>query len=190
VFGEIDEEGNVRRLVVVVAALTVLGCQGAPASADTAPVVDVSCTSNVDGSPPGLTDIYHPCTSSDSTVSSGSRHLGPSPSGTCSPEAKGNTGTDYIVWSNGQVSTWEYTRDVSMANGSVRIHQEGPITAGLFAGDRAVEDLTVVLPGAYLRGSISDQSPADCQTAEGGTPPEPLIPGRYLATGKLEISRG
>ena len=106
------------------------------------------------------------------------------------PEVKGNTGKDYIVWSNGQVSTWEYTRDVMMANGSVRIHQEGTITAGLFAGDRAVEDLTVVLPGAYLRGSLSDQRPAECQTTEGGPPPEPLVPGRYVATGSLQITRG
>ena len=179
-----------RRLAALVAALTLLGCPGASASPDTASVVDVSCTSNVDGSPPGLTDIYHPCTSTDPTVSSGRRQLGPSPGGTCSPEAKGNTGKDYIVWSNGQVSTWEYTRDVMMANGSLRIHQEGTITAGLFAGDRAVEDLTVVLPGAYLHGSLAHQSPADCQTAEGEGPPEPLIPGRYLATGSLQISRG
>ena len=77
-----------------------------------------------------------------------------------------------------------------MANGSVRIHQEGTITAGLFAGDRAVEDLTVVLPAAYLHGSLSDQSPADCQTSEGGGPPKPLIPGRYVATGSLQITRG
>ena len=179
-----------RRLVVLVAALTLLGCPGASASPKTATVVDVTCTSNVDGSPPGLTDIYHPCASTDATLSSGSRHLGPSPSGSCSPEVKGNTGKDYIVWNNGQVSTWEYTRDVMMANGSVRIHQEGTITAGLFAGDRAVEDLTVVLPAAYLHGSLSDQSPADCQTAEGGGPPKPLIPGRYVATGSLQISRG
>lgn len=179
-----------RRLVALVAGLTLLGGQGAPASAETAMVVDVTCTSNVDGSPPGLTDIYHPCTSTDATLSSGRRHLGPSPSGSCSPEVKGNTGKDYIVWSNGQVSTWEYTRDVMMANGSVRIHQEGTITAGLFAGDRAVEDLTVVLPGAYLHGGLSDQSPADCETAEGGTPPKPLVPGRYVATGSLHLSRG
>jgi hypothetical protein len=179
-----------RRLVVLVAALTWVVCPWASASADTATVVDVTCTSNVDGSPPGLTDIYHPCTSTDPTVSYGTRHLGPSPSGTCSPEVKGNTGRDYIVWSNGQASTWAYTRDVMMANGSVRIHQEGTIIAGLFAGDRAVEDLTVVLPAAYLQGSLSDQSPAECQTAGGGGPPEPLIPGRYVATGSLQISRG
>ena len=179
-----------RRLVVLVAALTLLGCPGASASPETATVVDVTCTSNVDGSPPGLTDIYHPCASTDATLSSGSRHLGPSPSGSCSPEVKGNTGKDYIVWNNGQVSTWEYTRDVMMANGSVRIHQEGTITAGLFAGDRAVEDLTVVLPAAYLHGSLSGQSPADCQTSEGSGPPKPLIPGRYVATGSLQISRG
>ena len=178
-----------RRGVVLVAALTMLGWPSATASADTATDVDVTCTSNVDASP-GLPDIYHPCTSSDPTVSSGRRHVGPSPSGTCSPEAKGNTGKDYIVWNNGQVSTWEYTRDISMANGSARIHQEGTITAGLFAGDHAVEDLTVVLPGAYLRNPISDQRTDECQTANGDTPPEPLIPGRYLATGKLQISRG
>jgi hypothetical protein len=189
VLAETDEEGErMRRLVVVVAALALLGCPGPPASADTTTVVDASCTSNVDASSPGLPAIYHPCASTDSTLSSGRRHLGPSPSGTCSPEAKGNTGKDYIVWNNGHVSTWEYTRDVSMTNGSVRIHQEGTITAGLFAGDLAVEDLTVVLPGAYLRDPISDQSPTDCQTAEGDTSPEPLIPGRYLATGKLQIS--
>lgn len=179
-----------RRLVVLAAVLALLGCPGASAASDTAAVVDVTCTSNVDGSPPGLTDIYHPCTSTDPTLSSGRRHLGPSPSGSCSPEVRGDTGRDYIVWSNGQVSTWEYKRDVMMANGSLRIHQEGTITAGLFAGDRAVEDLTVVLPGAYLHGSLSDQGPDGCQTEEGGTPPEPLVPGRYLATGTLQISRG
>jgi|SRR5688572_7251704 hypothetical protein len=179
-----------RRLVVLVAALALLGCPVASASADTVTIVDVSCTSNVDGSPPGATDIYHPCSSTDPTVSSGHRQFAPSPVGSCNPEVKGNTGKDYIVWSNGQVSTWEYTRDVMMANGSLRIHQEGTITAGLFAGDRAVEDLTVVLPGAYLHGSLPDRSADECQTAEGGGAPQPLVPGRYLATGKLEISRG
>ncbi len=175
-----------RRLVVLVAALTLLGCPGASASSDTAGIVDVTCTSNVED---GLTDTYNPCTSTDSTVSSGRRHLAPSPNGTCGPEAKGTTGKDFIVWSNGQVSTWEYTRDVSLTNGSVRIHQEGTITAGLFAGDHAVEDLTIILPAAYLRGGLSDQRPDDCQTADGEASPEPLLPGRYLATGELRISR-
>jgi hypothetical protein len=178
-----------RRLVLLVAALTLPGAPWASASTDTATVVDVACTSNVDGSPPGLTDIYHPCTSTDSTVSAGRRHVTPSPVGSCSPEANGNTGKDYIVWSNGQISTWEYTRDVSPANGSARIHQEGTITSGLFAGDHAVEDLTVVLPGAYLHAGAAGQSPDECQTAEGETK-GPLVPGRYVATGTLQISRG
>ena len=177
-----------RRLVALVAVLTLPGGAWASASADTATVIDVACTANVDGSPPGLTDIYHPCTSTDPTLSSGRRHATPSPIGSCSPEARGSTGTDYIVWSNGQVSTWEYTRDVAPANGSLRIHQEGTITAGLFAGDHAVEDLTVVLPGAYLRAGAVDQRPRECQTADGEAK-EPLVPGRYVATGTLQISR-
>jgi hypothetical protein len=180
-----------RRLVVLVAALALLGCPRASAAPEGATVARVTCTSNLDGSPPGLTDIYHPCTSADPTLSYGTRHFGPSPSGTCSPEVKGgNTGVDYIVWNNGQASTWEYTRDVMMANGSLRIHQEGTITGGLFAGDRAVEDLTVVLPAAYLHGALSDQRSADCRTAEGDGPPEPLIAGRYVATGSLQITQG
>ena len=182
-----------RRLVVLVAALTSLGCPWASASSDPAAVVDVTCTSNVDGASPGLPDIYHPCTSTDPTLSSGRRHLGPSPSGSCSPEVAGTTGKDYIVWNNGQTSTWEYTRNVGLANGSVRIHQEGTITAGLFAGDQAVEDLTVVVPAAYLHGAAPPwPGPDECRTAEGGTdqPPQPSVPGHYQATGRLQISRG
>jgi hypothetical protein len=127
--------------------------------------MDVDCTSNAEGSfSPGTTvvDIYDPCKSTDSTLKSGKRH----------PDMAGTTGTEDIVWNNGAVSTWAFKRDVMMANGSVRIHQEGTITAGLFAGDHAVEDLTVVIPAAYL-----------------GASEEPIVPRRYLATGRLQISK-
>jgi len=155
----------VRRLGVLVAAVTLLGCPWVSGAADAAAVMDADCTSNAEGSfSPGTTvvDIYDPCKSTDSTLKSGKRH----------PQMAGTAGKEDIVWNNGAVSTWEFKRDVMMANGSVRIHQEGTITAGLFAGDHAVEDLTVVIPAAYL-----------------GAAEEPTVPRRYVATGRLQIGR-
>jgi hypothetical protein len=168
--------------------------------------MDVDCTSNVDASfAPGLTDTvvdtYDPCTSTDSTLKAGKRHLAYSPMDSCSPQVTTTTGTDEIVWNNGKVSTWEYTREVTESNGSVAIHQKGKITAGLFAGDSANEDLTVLLPGAYVHDGASrvpsgredhadvpDRAPNDCATAEGGSggggPAE-----RRLATGRLQIGK-
>lgn len=156
---------RMRRMGVLVAVLTLLGCPWASGTSDAATVMDVDCTSNVEGSfSPGTTfvDIYDPCKSTDSTLKSGKRH----------PQLTGTTGKEDIVWNNGAVSTWEYTREVMPANGSVRVHQEGTITAGLFAGDHAVEDLTVLLPGVYL-----------------GASEEPTLPRRYVATGRLQISK-
>ncbi|MGH9042075.1 MAG: hypothetical protein ACRDZ3_17790 [Acidimicrobiia bacterium] len=203
-----------RRVGVLVAALTLLGCPWASAASDAA--MDVDCTSNVDASlSPGpaeaegqsvttVVDKYDPCTSTDSTLKSGRRHLHYFPTDSCSPNVTTTTGTEDIVWNNGQVSTWEYTREVAMANGSVTIRQKGKITAGLFAGDNANEELTVLIPAVYLsgrvvssappgregHGDVADGDPDSCQTADSETKPGGGgAADRRLATGRLQISK-
>ena len=92
-------------------------------------------------------------------------------------------GKDEIVWNNGTVSTWEYTREVSLTHGSVTIHQTGKITAGAFVGDSATEYLGIVIPAFFLSGgtSVGVGGPNSCETAEGDT--------HTFATGKLQIIR-
>jgi hypothetical protein len=98
----------------------------------------------------------------------------------CNIAVTGSPGTDEIVWNNGAVSTWEYTREVSLTHGSVTIHQTGKITAGAFAGDAATEYLGLVIPGFFLsRGASAGAT--RCETAEGET--------HTFATGKLQIIR-
>ena len=194
-----------RRRGVVVAALTLLGSPWASVPSRAATGMEVECTSNVVSSfppQPGdaehhskvtVVDIYDPCTSTDATLKSGRRHLGPSQMDSCNAPAAATPGRDEIVWNNGNVSTWEYTRDATESNGSATVHQRGKITAGEFTGDTADEDLTVVLPGAYvfagalrvpprrqLGGDGGDRGADPCTVAQGQ---------EKSATGRLQIRR-
>lgn len=177
-----------RRSVVV--ALTLLGCPWASTSSQAAEiVVDVACTSSAKSSfPPNperqtVVDTYAPCTSTDSTLESGTRRVGSSPLDLCNLALTESSGKDEIVWNNGTGSTWEYTREVSLTHGSVMIHQTGKITAGAFVGDTATEYLGIVIPALFLSGGTSGRAggPNSCETAEGET--------HTFATGKLQIIR-
>ena len=177
-----------RRSVVV--ALTLFGCPWASVSSQAAEIVmDVECTSSVKSSfPPNterqtVVDTYAPCTSTDSTLKSGTRHLASSLLDLCNIALTQSPGKDEIVWNNGTVSTWEYAREVSLTYGSVTIHQTGKITAGAFVGDSAAEYLGIIIPGFFLSGGTSGGAggPNSCETAEGET--------HTFATGKLQIIR-
>jgi len=177
-----------RRLSVFTASLALFAGPWTMLSAQADPVMDVVCSSTVRAFySPGQTDAvtavdtYDPCESTDSTLISGKRHLQSSSTDTCNTRASGVPGTEEIVWSNGKVSTWEYTKEVEPGNGSIIVHQRGKITAGEFAGDSANEDLTLHLPGAYLRGAFANGDPSSCQAPQGGTDP--------VATGRLQISK-
>jgi hypothetical protein len=177
-----------RRSVVV--ALTLFGCPWAAVSSQAAEMImDVECSSSVKSSfPPNterqtVVDSYAPCTSTDSTVKSGTRHLASSLLDLCNVALTEGSGADEIVWNNGTVSTWEYTREVSLTYGSVMIHQTGMITAGAFVGDSATEYLGIVIPGFFLSRGTSGGAggPDSCEAAEGET--------HTFATGKLQIIR-
>jgi hypothetical protein len=140
-----------------------------------------------------VVDIYDPCTSTDAALKSGKRHLESPQMDSCNAKAVATPGTDEIIWNNGKVSTWEYTSEATETNGSATVHQRGKITAGEFAGDTANEDLTVVLPGAYLfegalrvpprrelHGDVRDRAAENCEVPEGQ---------EKSATGRLQISK-
>ena len=151
--------------------------------------MDVECTSSVKSSvPPNaeqhpVVDTYAPCTSSDSTLKSGTRRLASSLLDLCSIALTESPGKDEIVWNNGTVSIWEYTREVSLTYGSVMIHQTGKITAGAFVGDSASEYLGIIIPAFFLSGGAPGGAggPNSCEPAEGET--------HTFATGKLQIIR-
>jgi len=177
-----------RRLSVLTTGLALFAAPWTIVSAHADPGADVVCSSTVRAFySPGQTDTvtavdtYDPCESVDSTLVSGKRPLQSSSTDTCNTKASGAPGKEEIVWSNGKVSTWEYTKEVEPGNGSIIIHQKGKITAGEFAGDSANEDLTVHLPGAYLHGAFTNGDPNNCQAPQGGTDP--------VATGRLQISK-
>jgi hypothetical protein len=177
-----------RRLSVFTAGLALFAGPWATVSARADPAMDVVCSSTVrvfysPGQSDGVTavDTYDPCESTDSTLISGKRHLQSSSTDTCNTKASGAPGKEEIVWSNGKVSTWEYTKEVEQSNGSIIIHQKGKITAGEFVGDSANEDLTLHLPGAYLHGAFANGDPNNCPAPQGGTDP--------AATGRLQIGR-
>ena len=177
-----------RRSVVV--ALTLVWFPWAPVSSEAAEtVVDLECTSSVQSSfPPNtgrqtIVDTYGPCTSTDSTLTSGTRHLESSLLDSCTMALTESPGEDQILWNNGTVSTWEYTREVSLRYGTVTIHQTGKITAGAFVGHSATEYLGIIVPALFLSGGTSGGTggPSSCETAEGET--------HTFATGKLQITR-
>lgn len=174
----------------VVMALTLSWFPWAPVSSEAAEnIIDVECTSTLKSSfPPNterqtVVDTYGPCTSTDSALKSGTRHLESSLLDSCNIAFTESLGKDEIVWNNGTVSTWEYTREVSLTHGSVMIHQTGKITAGAFVGNSATEYLGIIIPGLFLSGGASGGAggPNSCETAEGGT--------HTFATGKLQITR-
>jgi len=177
-----------RRLCVFTAGLALFAGPWTTVPAHAETVMDVVCSSTVKAFySPGQTDTvtavdtYDPCESTDSSLISGKRHLQSSSTDTCNTKAGGTPGKEQIVWSNGKVSTWEYTKEVEPGNGSIIIHQKGKITDGEFAGDSANEDLTLHLPGAYLHGASPNGDAANCPAPQGGTDP--------VATGRLQISK-
>ena len=174
----------------VVVALTLFGFPWMSAASPAAePVIEVECTSSVKSFFPPNTerqtvfDTYAPCKSTDPTLKSGTRHLESSLLDPCDLTVTESLGKDQIVWNNGAVSTWEYTRDVSLTHGSVIIHQTGKITAGAFAGNSATEYFGIIIPGFFLSGGTSGgiDGAGSCERAEGGT--------HTVATGKLQITR-
>jgi len=101
------------RRAVVVAALALFWSPWPSLSSRAATALDVDCTSNVRSSfPPELgktdqqskvaiVDTYSPCTASDSTLKSGTRHLEYAQTGSCSTKATATPATDEILWNNG-----------------------------------------------------------------------------------------
>jgi hypothetical protein len=51
-------------------------------------------------------------------------------------------------WSNGQTSTFTFTRELNDAGGQTTVTFTGTITSGEFAGDNAVEQVGAVTPSA------------------------------------------
>jgi hypothetical protein len=74
----------------------------------------------------------------------------------------GGSGFATFVWSNGQNSTFSYTKTTVDINGQIIATLSGTITSGVFAGEFATK--VVVLPTADLTacetGGLSDSNGA------------------------------
>lgn len=134
--------------VVTVAAVTI-PFAGITASADT---VDAVCTGTQDATfAPGLTlvptteDIvthhhYGACVSS--RVHTGERIGTNHQVQSCLTLVESSSGTSTITWDTGDDSVFMFNRTVTHVGGNTVTTYTGTITAGLFAGDTAVEVVT------------------------------------------------
>ncbi len=145
-------------------------------------VNDAACsgTSQVTYSP-GLTETERPttisgdyaytgCSSPDKTLTSGKGHFEYQHVRSYHTNVSGAPGRVVITWSNSKTSTFDYTKSVTESNGAATVHLQGTITAGEFAGDNAVQDVTE-----------PDRDPRNCTTSAGET--------ATSGTLKLQISK-
>ena len=145
-------------LVAAALALTsaVAASAASPAHAAHALSVDVTCagTETVTYAPGVLltpqsvhvtvTGILAPCTSSDSSVVSGSYMEDFTATLSCATLLSGRAGTRTFNWSGGQSSTFAFNRALNNAGGQTTVTFTGNIAGGEFAGDTGLEQATFV----------------------------------------------
>jgi hypothetical protein len=84
--------------------------------------------------------IYSPCVSaSEPTLTAGHSGVTVHETRSCLDLAVPGTATRIYAWNTGQTSTFTYNRTVTSLGGDEVVTLTGTITAGLFAGDTAVE---------------------------------------------------
>jgi hypothetical protein len=149
-------------LVATALALTsaVAASAASPARAAHALSLDVTCagTETVTYSPGVLltpqsvhvtvTGILAPCTSSDSTVVSGTYMEDFTATLSCATLLSGRAGTRTFKWSGGQSSTFAFNRALNNVGGQTTVTFTGAVTDGEFAGDTGFEQVVFVTPSA------------------------------------------
>ncbi len=170
------EELVIRVLRVLVAVATALAV-GVPVGTAAADPLDLVCagTQTVTYSP-GLTlvptsqtitvqAIYSPCVSaSQPAVTAGQAGVTTHEVRSCLDVAEPGGATRFITWNTGQTSTFLYNAIVNTVGGNTVVTLTGTITAGLFAGDSAVQVIVgptldtlscLIPPGITSRFSVT-----------------------------------
>jgi hypothetical protein len=143
------------RLLFAVALLAAIIVAPGPARAA---LVDVTCagTETVAYQPGVLltpqtvqvdvSGVLAPCTSSDSSIASGTyaQHIVAVVS--CATLLGPRTATRLLRWSNGHTSAFLYNAAVNNLGGQTTVTFTGTITGGEFQGDTAVEQVAFVTP--------------------------------------------
>lgn len=108
-------------------------------------------------------DTFGPCVSTDTSISGGLSYTETSdPTASCGTLLSGGSGQTTFLWSNGNSSTFSYSRTTIDLNGEIISTLTGTITSGEFAGNLATEVL--VLPTLDLTAC---ESAAGISTASG-----------------------
>src|SRR5581483_11922869 len=95
-----------------------------------------------------VTGILAACTSSDPGITSGSYSENFPTTLSCATIFAGRAGTRTIRWSNGQSTTFEFTRAINNAAGQITVTFTGDATSGEFTGDTVIEQVVFVTPNA------------------------------------------
>jgi hypothetical protein len=87
-------------------------------------------------------DTFGPCVSTDTSISGGIAYTNESdPSASCESLLSTASGQTDFFWSNGNSSTFTYTRTTTDLNGEIVSTLTGTITGGEFSGNVATEVL-------------------------------------------------
>jgi hypothetical protein len=85
-------------------------------------------------------DTFGPCVSTDTTISGGIAYSQTADStASCGTLLSDGSGSTAFFWSNGNSSTFSYTRTTVDLNGEIVSTETGTITSGEFAGNLATE---------------------------------------------------
>lgn len=103
---------------------------------------------NTQTSQVAVTGILAACTSADPGITSGNYTENFSAALSCATLFAGRAGTRTIRWSNGQSTTFDFTRAINNAAGQITVTFTGDVTGGEFTGDTVIEQVVFVTPGA------------------------------------------
>jgi hypothetical protein len=147
-----------RRAAIAFACLTVVGVllSIGPSHQARAAEIDASCVGTQHAHiSPGLTfqprdvtvtvkTIYSPCASPTTpTVASATQNSSfVVTSASCLNPFDPGSGTKVLTWNTGATSVFSFNRIGNNVGGSTVVTETGLITAGLFAGDNAIEQIT------------------------------------------------
>ncbi|MFJ3176711.1 hypothetical protein ACIPJK_39215 [Streptomyces roseus] len=118
-----------------------------PLSSETV-IYDPPIDSTVTDTDLSIDTNYGPCTStSNPSVTSGSRHIDITLPRSCSQILQTAPTTYTITWNTGQTSTITGTRTNTLSGAVLVVTVNGSVTAGLFSGDTVVQTISGVVPG-------------------------------------------
>jgi hypothetical protein len=136
--------------------LQTLTCQGSEFTTFSPSLTTTAATTYI-----STDDSFGPCASTDTTISGGLAYTQTEdPSASCDTLLGIGSGETTFIWTNGNSSTFSYTKTTTNLNGEIVSTETGPITSGEFAGNLATE--VIVLPtldlSACESGGISTAS--------------------------------